>query len=101
MFKYELGVFMHKFKRDTWPINFKPYFTRVNEIDNHSIRFSETNYYIPRVISLYGSKTLSYLGCKVKEKIPRNLKYQSYLGAFQSELKIVLLKNQSDRSCQT
>ena len=89
---------MHKFKTDTLPVNFKPYFTRVNKIHNHSTRFSETNYYIPRVNSLYGSKTLSYLGCKVWEEIPRNLKDQSYLGAFQSGLKIVLLKNQSDRS---
>ena len=65
---------MHKFKRDTLPVNFKPYFTRVNKIYNHSIRFSETNYYIPRVNSLYGSKTSSYLGCKVWEEIPRKPK---------------------------
>ena len=97
MFKYELGVFMHKFKRDSLPVNFKPYFTRVNTIHNHSTRFSEKNYYIPRVNSIYGCKTLSYLGCKVWEEIPRKLKDQSYLGAFQSGLKIVLLKNQSDR----
>ena len=85
---------MHKFKRDTLPVNFKPYFTRVNKIYNHSIRFSETNYYIPRVNSLYGSKTSSYLGCKVWEEIPRNLKDQSYLGAFQSELFFYLKINQ-------
>ena len=47
---------------------------------------------------LYGSKTLSYLGWKVWEEIPRNLKDQSYLGAFQSGLQIVLLKNQSGRN---
>ena len=59
-------------------LNFKPYFTRVNKIHNHSTRFSN---------SLYGSKTLSsYLECKVWEEIPRNLKDQSYLGAFQSGL---------------
>ena len=39
---------MHKFKRDTLPVNFKPYFTTVNKIHNHSTRFLETNYYIPR-----------------------------------------------------
>ena len=98
MFQYELGVFMHKFKRDILPINFKPYFTSINKIHNHSTRFSETNYYFPRVNSLYGSKSLSYLGCKVWEEIPRNLKEQNYLKAFQSGLKNVLLKNQSDKS---
>ena len=37
---------MHKFKRDTLLVNFKPYFARVNEIHNQSTRFSETKYYI-------------------------------------------------------
>ena len=98
MFKYELGVFMHKFNRGILPINFKPYFTSVNKIHNHSTRFSETNYYFPRVNNLYGSKSLSYLGCKVWEEIPKNLKEQNYLRAFQSGLKNVLLKNQSDKT---
>ena len=35
MFKYELGVFMHKFKRDTLPVNFNPFFKRVNKIHIH------------------------------------------------------------------
>ena len=66
---------MHKFKRDTLPVNLKHYFTRVNQIHNHSTRFSEINYYNPRVNSLYDSKTLSYLGCsKVWEEIQRNPK---------------------------
>ena len=47
--------------------------------------------------SLYGSKTLSYLGCKAWEDIPSYLKDQSYLGAFKSGLKIFFLKGQSDR----
>ena len=89
---------MHKFKRDTLPVNFNPYFKRVNKIHIHSIKYSETNYYIPRINSLYGSKTLSYLECKVWEKISRNLKDQIYLESFQSGLNIVLLRNQSDRS---
>ena len=42
-----VGVFMQKFKKDSLSLNFKPYFTRVNKIHNHSTRFSETNYYIP------------------------------------------------------
>ena len=37
---------MHKFKRDTLLVNFKPYFARVNKIHNQSTRFSETKYYI-------------------------------------------------------
>ena len=43
MFKYELGVFMHKFKRDTLPLNFKSYFTNINKMHNHLTRFSEIN----------------------------------------------------------
>ena len=98
MFQYELGVFMYKFKKGILPVNFNPYFTSINKIHNHSTRFSETNYFFPRVNSLYGSKSLSYLGCKVWEEIPKSLKEQNYLVAFQSGLKNVLLKNQSDKS---
>ena len=89
---------MHKFKRYILPVNFKPYFTRIIKTHIHLTRFLETNYYIPRVNSLYGSKTLSYLGCKVLEEILRNLKDQNYLRTFQSGLKTVLLKSQSDKS---
>ena len=64
---------MDKFKRDTLPVNFKPFFTWVNIIQNYSKRFSETNYYIPRVNSLYSSKTLSYLGLNIWKEIPRYL----------------------------
>ena len=42
--------------------------------------------------SLYGSKSVSYLGCKVWEEIPNNLKKQDYLIAFQSGLKMYYSK---------
>ena len=61
-------------------------------------KWSLKHYYYPRVNSLYGSKSLSYLGCKVWEEIPKSLKEQNYLIAFQSGLKNVLLRNQSDKS---
>ena len=97
MFKYEVGVFMHKFKRDTLPVNFKPYFTNVNKMHNHLTRFAETNYFFPRVNSLFGLKTLSYLGSKLWEELPRNLIDQSYLGAFQYGMRENLLKRQSEK----
>ena len=46
--------------------------------------------------NLYGLKSLSYLGHKLREESPRNLKYQSYLGAFQYGLRDNLLKRQSE-----
>ena len=42
--------------------------------------------------NLYGYKSLSYLGCKLWEELPRNLNDQSYLGEFQYGLKDNLLK---------
>ena len=53
---------MYKFKKGILPVNFSPYFTSINKIHNHSSRFSEKNYFYPRVNSLYCSKFLSYLG---------------------------------------
>ena len=89
---------MYKFKKGILTVNFYPYFTTINKVHKHSKRFSETNYFFPRVNSLYGSKSLSYLGCKVWEEIPKSLKEQNYLVAFQSGLKNLLLKNQFDNS---
>ena len=34
MFKYGLRIFMHKFKRDILPVNFKPYLTNDNKLHN-------------------------------------------------------------------
>ena len=50
---------MYKFKKGILPVDFNPYFTSINKIHNLSTRFSETNYFFPRVNSLYGSKSLS------------------------------------------
>ena len=52
---------------------------------------------LPRVISLYSSKFLFYIGCKVWEEIPKSLKKLNYLIAFQSGLNNVILKNHSDK----
>ena len=82
MFKYDLGFFMHKFKRYILPVNFKSYFTNLNKIHNNLTRFPETKYFFPRVNSLHGLKSLSYLGCKLWEELPKNFKDQRYLGEF-------------------
>ena len=39
MFKYDLGVFMYKFKRNMLPVNSKPYYTEINKIHKHLTRF--------------------------------------------------------------
>ena len=77
--KYELVAFLHKFKRGILPVIFKPYFSSTNKIHNHSTRFSATNNFFPKINCLYGSKSLSYLGCKVLEQIPKNFKNKTFL----------------------
>ena len=62
MFQYELEVFMYKFKKGVLPVNFNPYITSINKVHNNSTRFTETNYFFPKVNSLYDSKFISYLG---------------------------------------
>ena len=54
--------------------------------------FQKQTFFFPRVNNLYGYKSLSYLGCKLWEELPRNLNDQSYLGEFQYGLKDNLLK---------
>ena len=85
---------MHKFKIYILPVNFKPYLTSVNKIHIHLTRVSETNYFFQS--SLYGLKSLSYLDCRLWEELPRNLKYQSYIGTFQFGLRDNLIKRQSE-----
>ena len=50
MFKYDLGVFMYKFRRNMLPVNFKPYFTEINKIHKHLTRFSAENYFFQELI---------------------------------------------------
>ena len=83
---------MQKFKTDIIPVKFKPYFTNVNKIYNHFTRFSETSYFFTRVNNLYGLKSLSYLSCNLSDELPRKLKDQSYLEAFQYGLRDNSLK---------
>ena len=87
---------MHQFKPDILTVNLKPYFTNVNKIYNQLTIFSEKIFFF-RVNSRHYLKSLSYLGCKIWEELPRNLKDQSYLGAFQNELRDNLLKRQFEK----
>ena len=50
MFKYDLGVFMYKFRRNMLPVNFKPYYTEINKIHQHLTRFSAENYFFQDLI---------------------------------------------------
>ena len=88
---------MYKFKKGILWISFNPYYTSINKIFKHSTKFSETNNFFPRVNSLFGSKSLYYLGSKAWEEIRKSLKELNYLTAFQSGLKNVSLKNQSEK----
>ena len=45
MFKYDLGLFMYKFKRNMLPVNFKPCYTEINKMHQHLTRFSAENYF--------------------------------------------------------
>ena len=93
MFQYYWGIFMHINKIDILPIKFKPYFTNVNKINNHLTRFSETNCYFLRVKSLYGLKSLSYLGCKMWEECQETLKIKAILKHFNMDWEIFYLKD--------
>ena len=50
-FKYDLGIFMHKFKRDILKVNYKPYLTSFIKIHYHLTRFSVKTIF-PRVNNL-------------------------------------------------
>ena len=58
---------MYKLKKGILPLNFKHYTSIKNY--NYFMRFSVANNYFPRVNSYYGSKSFSYLGCKIWEEI--------------------------------
>ena len=70
MFRYELRVFM--LEKKTFAVNFKPYFTRVNNIQSHSTYRDKLLY--PQSKEQFYPKT--------REKIQRNRKGQSYFKAF-------------------
>ena len=50
MFKYDLGVFMYKFRRNMSLVNFKPYYTEINKIHKNLTRFLAENYFFQELI---------------------------------------------------
>ena len=54
-------------------------------------------YFLPRVNSCYGRKSLSYLRCKLWKEITKNFKDQGYFGMFNFGVINIFHKSQSGK----
>ena len=98
LFKLELAKFMHQYSNGLLPINFKPYFTKANNVHNHNTRFSQNNFRFPKQNKNIGLKSLAYLGPKVWSEVPHNIKANRNFYSFSHLFKNTLLKSCSNHN---
>ena len=94
---FETAKLMHQQLSGSLPTPTKSYFSRTNTVHNHYTRSSSNNSLVtPTFTSVRTQRSLKYVGLKIWNSIPQNIKTLSY-ARFQKELKIYYLNkyNQS------
>ena len=91
--KLEYGKFMLKYKMNLLPSYFDGYFKKIEDIHSYNTRYkSNQNYFIPTVKSNHAKKSLQFLGAKIWQNIPSEIKTVN-LACFKREFKKLLLLN--------
>ena len=83
---------MYKYNNNSLPTSFNNYFSPVDNIYSHNTRNKKFKLFIPRVNKKLGQKSISFLGSKCWNKIPKKIKNLKYLNTFTKQLKNHLLE---------
>ena len=90
-FKFEIAKFMHQFTQNKLPSRFHHYFSHPSDIHTHSTRHSSTkNISLPRFSSAKTQRSINYMGAKIWNNIPLDLK-QILCNKFKFSYKQLLL----------
>ena len=93
IFKLEMGKFVHSFYHQNLPNNFKNYFSSANTQRSYTTRsLTSKNYFIERVNTKHGQSTCAYIGAKIWNNIPSEMKNMSRYG-FNKQFKKQILSN--------
>ena len=79
LYKLEVAKFMHQFSQNKLPCRFRHYFSHPSDRHTHSTRHaSGKNISLPRFSSTKTQRSIKYIGAKIWNDIPLDLKQLSY-----------------------
>ena len=94
LYKYQLGIFMHKVTHCQLPQNMSSMFLRTDNIHSHQLR-NHNAYYIQQIRTNTRKSTINFSGPKFWNAIPTNLRQLASIHQFKKKFKALLLTKYS------
>ena len=94
LYKYQLGIFMHKVTHCQLPQNMSSMFLRTDNIHSHQLR-NHNAYYIQQIRTNTRKSTINFSGPKFWNTIPTNLRQLASIHQFKKKFKALLLTKYS------
>ena len=94
LYKYQLGIFMHKVTHFQLPQNMSSMFLRTDNIHSHQLR-NQNAYYIQQIRTNTGKSKINFSGSKFWNTLPANLRQLVSIHQFKKKFKALLLTKYS------
>ena len=95
LYNCEIAKLMYQFTHSKLPLNFKHYYVYSSHVLSYSTRHTSSNdIFLPRFMSSKTQHSIKYIGAKIWNNIPSDLKNASYLKFKESYKKFLLSKYQ-------
>ena len=94
LYKYQLGIFMHKVTHCQLPQNMSSMFLRTDNIHSHQLR-NHNAYYIQQIRTNTRKSTINFSGPKFWNTNPTNLRQLASINQFKKKFKALLLTKYS------
>ena len=98
IFTLELGKFCFSFYNNLLPEAFNDIYTKTSFIHSHNTRNSNITFYLSNQNNKAGFNSLNYLGAKVWNSIPNDIKEVKRLECFKHKYKSYLLTNYQENN---
>ena len=90
--KQELATFMYKYKNRLLPTPFSDLFKYNNQVHNHNTR-SSSKFHLWSIKSSHEAKSLSHVGPKQWNMIPRVITNSQFMSSFKKQYKLFLIND--------
>ena len=94
LYKYQLGIFMHKVTHCQLPQHMSSMFLRTDNIHSHQLR-NQNAYYIQQIRTNTRKSTINVSGPKFWNTLPANLRQLASIHQFKKKFKALLLTKYS------
>ena len=79
LYNFEIAKLMYQFTHSKLPLNFNHYFAYSSDVLSYSTRHTSSNeIFLPRFMSSKTQHSIKYIGAKIWNNIPSDLKNASY-----------------------